>query len=246
MKRYPTTALHDVTTLKMEAAKSSETLVSYLISTRCHNPEDGDSKVLRNVGVLRHYYTVSPPWRWRQQSSPKLWYPTTSLHGVTTLKMGAAKSSETLVSYRITTRCHNPEDGKKVLRNIGTLLHHYTMSQPWRWRQQSPPKHLYPTSSLHDVTTLKMEAAKSSETLVPYLITTRCHNPEDHDVELHRLENLRFVILVHLLSVRIFVYPVRFWRHQPLSKTVMASWSLCQSEGCQLARAMTSLCWRIA
>jgi len=32
-------------TLKMEAARSSETLVSYYITTFCHNPEYHDGKV---------------------------------------------------------------------------------------------------------------------------------------------------------------------------------------------------------
>jgi len=62
--------------------------------------EDGGSKVLQNVDILLHYYLVSQPRRlqleffknqcaprrWRQHSLPKHWYPTKSLHGITTQK----------------------------------------------------------------------------------------------------------------------------------------------------------------
>jgi len=69
----------------------------------------------------------------------------------------------------------------------------WSSSSPWRWRQHGPPKRSYSTSSLYDVKTQKIktwtfiftlntEAARPSETFVFYLITVRCHNPEDNDM----------------------------------------------------------------
>jgi hypothetical protein len=51
-------------TLKMEAVRSSKRLVSYHITTQCHNQKiEIASKVLWNVGILPQYYTVSHPKR---------------------------------------------------------------------------------------------------------------------------------------------------------------------------------------
>jgi len=49
-------------------------------------PEDWCSMGFWNVGTLPQHYTASQLRRWRQHGFPKHWYPTTTLHGVTTLK----------------------------------------------------------------------------------------------------------------------------------------------------------------
>jgi len=68
----------------MEASSSSETLVSHHNIAQRHNPEDGGSMDLWNVGILPQHYTASQPRRWRQYGPLKRWYPTTTLHRVTT------------------------------------------------------------------------------------------------------------------------------------------------------------------
>jgi hypothetical protein len=71
-------------------------------------------------------------WRWRQHGPPKRWYPTTTLHSVTTWRW----------------RQHGPP--KRWYPT--TTLHSVTT---WRWRQHGPPKRWYPTTTPHDVTNHK-------------------------------------------------------------------------------------------
>jgi hypothetical protein len=121
------------------------------------------------------------PWRYRQHGRLKLWYHTTTHQGVTTQK----------------TSNLSPEDeGSMDPWNVGMKLLHYTASQPRRHRLESSPSRWmqhgsltfwYHTITLQGVTnqktsswifTLKMEAARSSETFVSFQNTTGSHNPE--------------------------------------------------------------------
>jgi hypothetical protein len=165
---YSTTTLQGVTTQNMKSPWTCDTVVSYQNTTRHQNSEDGGSISLRNVGILPQNYKASQPTIWSQHGRLKSWYPTTTLYGVTTQKTEAAWTSETLVP---TTTLHGV-----TAQNMKSL-----------WTSET----LVPTTTLHGVINQKMDVARTSETLVSYHNTTRHHNPEDFDLNLHRYESLR-------------------------------------------------------
>jgi len=63
---------------------------------------------------------------------------------------------------------------------------------------------------LRVVTPLKMEIARSSETLGPYHNTSWRRNPEDHDLNLHDRENLKshpfYTLLISFIPVHLFSF----------------------------------------
>jgi hypothetical protein len=71
--------------------------------------EDGGSKVLRNVGILPHHYTVSQP---SEDGGSKV------------LRNVGILPQHYMVSQP------SEDGGSKVLRNVGILPQHYMVSQP--------------------------------------------------------------------------------------------------------------------
>jgi hypothetical protein len=77
---------------------------------------------------------------------------------------------------------------------------HSPNTPPWRRAQLNKHRDNFtlniPVVVLYVVTPayifrMKMEAARTSETTTSYHITTWPHNPEDHNLRLHRRENLK-------------------------------------------------------
>jgi hypothetical protein len=74
-----------VFTLKVEATRPSETLVSYSITTRCHKGKMeaawySETLVSYDITTRRHNLKMEAA------RSSEHWYPVTSLHGVTIQK----------------------------------------------------------------------------------------------------------------------------------------------------------------
>jgi hypothetical protein len=50
----------------------------------------------------------------------------------------------------------------------------------------------------------------ASEPVVSYYVTTRCHKPEDHDLNFHRHEDLKSRIRLGEINVQYFVFKFDF------------------------------------
>jgi hypothetical protein len=87
---------------------------------------------------------------------------------------------------------------------------------------------MLPPSSI----TLKMEAAWSSET-VSYHITTQCHNPEDHDTNLHPQHHMPSQDLFTVNQVFFTIYRFKFTMHEG-NIQITTSWHIGKNNLLQL------------
>jgi len=98
------------------------------------------------------------------------------------------------------------------------------------------------SASMFAIFTLKMirmESARSSETLVSYLTTTRRHNPEDHVLNLHCHENVKFHIknFVVIKQVSSTHWNIVLWINKALAALLTVNLKT-------KSRSMTNLCFQ--
>jgi hypothetical protein len=67
----------------------------------------------------------------------------------------------------------------------------------------------------------KMEAARTSETLVNFYQTTRRYNPEESHLRTHRRENLKSYILIQCCATVLLLQEDEFSELKPLSGPIV-------------------------